>query len=196
MRFALRIGPLEDDARAAIADHDAVLGEGLCRFDREARGMDGHVASAVALGQRFRRQFVQFRLTVAHEGFQHRRRCARRVLERGDKLRHDAAQIADQGHVDRTIDADGRGILFDIDPFADRFILLPVAPFAEMDRFAEFSAKRQHEVGLGDGLNRRLGKDVLEGAVFETLYIAGAARCLDDGAVHQVGQLLDRCAGA
>ncbi len=49
-------------------------------------------------------------------------------LQRLDELRHDAAQVAHQRHVDRAVHADGGRILLDVDPLADRRCARPVAP--------------------------------------------------------------------
>ena len=99
-RLGLRVGPLEDDGRAAVAHHDAVLGElveRLGRLDDVARrvhrgapawgALVGHPRQLGGVG-------LDQRLEVG-------RRRARGVPQRLDELRHDAAQIADQRHVER-----------------------------------------------------------------------------------------------
>ena len=117
-------------------------------------------------------------------------------LQRRDQLRHDAAQVADQRHVDRAVDADRSGVLLDIDPLADGLVLHPVAPAAVVHRLAKLGAECQAQVRFRDRFDRGIRKDVLEGAIFEALDVRRAARRLDDRAVHQFGQLLHRRAAA
>ena len=191
MRFALRIGPLENDGGATVADHDAVFRKSLRGFHDETRGVDRQVAVAIRLGERFLGELVQFGLAVFHEFGEAGGGRERRVLQGRDELRDDATQVTDQRHVDWAVDADGGGILFDINPLTDGFVLHPVAPAAVMHGLAELGAERQAKVGFRDGLDRGVGEDVLEGAVFQAFDVGGATGGLNDRAVHQQCEFLD-----
>lgn len=175
---------------------DAVPGERPARLHDELRGVDRHIARPIALGARFRRQFGQLGGAILHELGEARPGRARRVLERGDELRHHPAQIAHQRHIDRTVDADRGRVLLDVDPLADRFVGLPVAPAPIVHRLAQFGAEREAQVRLFDRFDRRIGEHVLEGAVLQPFDVRRPARSLDHRAVHQQRQFLDRRAHA
>ena len=126
------------------------LGKAERRLDGDARRVDLEIAGPVALGARLLRQRVELGLAVAHERLEAGSGVAGVVLERGDELRHHTAQVADQRHVDRAVDADRGGILLDVNPLADRVVFRPPARAAIVDRLAQLGAERDDEVGFLD----------------------------------------------
>ena len=166
-------------------------GERLGRLDDVAGRVHRCPAGRRVLGQL--RQLLGVLLDPAVEVGGRR---TRGVLQRVDQLRDDAAQVADQRHVDRPVHADGHRILLDQHPFAVGVVLRPVPGLAVVARLAEFGTQRHAQVGLHhrfDGCGR---EPVGEGAVLQPGDERRAARGLDHRAGHQVGELLDRLLGA
>ena len=160
-------------------------------LDDEPRRVHRRPARRCVLGE-----LRQLRCVVLDPAVEVDRRLSRRIPQRVDQLRHHTAQVADQRDVDGTVDADGHRILFDQNPFALGVVLRPVPGLAVVARFAELSAERDAQIGLHHRLDGRRRESVGEGAVLETLDERGATGGLDYRALHELGQLPDRCTGA
>src|SRR6202012_5741534 len=128
--------PLEDDGRTTVADHDAVLRERFGGLDDEPRRVYRRPARRRVLGE-----LRQLRRVLLDPAVEIDRCLSRIVPDWFHQLRHDTAEVTDQGDVNGTVDADGQRILFDQNPFALRVILRPMARPAVVARFAELRAE-------------------------------------------------------
>ena len=120
---------------------------------------------------------------------------ARSILERLDQLRHDAAQIADQRHVEPAVDADGGRVLLHVHPFAVRIVAGPMLGPAVVHRLTELGTQRNAQVGFLDCLVGGRGEQVGERPLLQSRDERGPARGLDHRAGHELGQLLDLLLG-
>ena len=93
------------------------------------------------------------------------------ALECLHQLRNHIAQIADQRHVDMTVDADGQRIALDVYPFAIDIAFRPMTADTVMHRLADFGADGDDEVGIGDGSGASGREAAGKGAILRTFEI-------------------------
>src|SRR3954470_10974984 len=92
--LGLRVGPLEDDGRAAVADHDAVFRECVRGLDDEAGRMHRSPARGRVLGE-----LGQLLGILLDQDVETGSRLTRRRFQYLDELRHYTAQVTHQGHI-------------------------------------------------------------------------------------------------
>ena len=121
---------------------------------------------------------------------------SRGLPQRLDELGDDTAQIADQRHVEPTVDADRGRVLLDIHPFAVRIVAGPMLSPAVVHRLTEFGTQRDAQVGFFDSLVSGRGEQVGERPLLQSRDERRATGRLDHRAGHQFGELLDLGLGA
>ena len=193
-RLGLRVGPLEDDGRAAVAHHDAVLGElveRLGRLDHVARRVHRRASTRRVLGEL--RQLVGVGLDQRSRGWPTAARGVSRSASTscGTTPRRSPTS----GTSNRPVDADGGRVLLDVHPFAVGIVAGPVLGPAVVHRLTEFGTQRDAQVGFLDCLVRGRGEQVRERPVLQPRDERRAAGGLDDRAGHQLGEFLDLAPG-
>ena len=78
--------------------------------------------------------------------------CAVQAAEGFGKLRDDIAKVADQRHVDRTVDADRGAVALHIDPLAVRIARFPGTATPVIKRLTKFGADGKNHVRTGGDL--------------------------------------------
>ena len=153
-RFRLRVGPLKDDRRAAVADHDAPRpGTLWSPRPRSAPGGPGCVRwAAVSASSASWSASCLIQRARSADGERGR------VLQRVDQLRHHAAQVSHQRHVHRSVHADRRRVLLDVDPLAGGVVACPMLGLAVVHGLAEFGAQRDAHVGCDSTASMRPGR--------------------------------------
>ncbi len=189
-RLRLRVRPLEDDRRAAVAHHDAVLAnssKALVASTTKRAGCTGVLPAGASPATRAS-SAASALIQISRLGG----RVPRGVPQRLDQLRHDAAQIADQRHVDRPVHADRGRILLDVSPICGSHRCWPNAESGRSGIGSPSSVpSATHRSDSSTASICGRGEQVWERPVLQSRDERRATGRLDHRAGHQLGEFLD-----